>query len=108
MANKKIIPEFDNIRCMGFDKGIPHVKEFVLREIPQLRLMGEYKQNSGYWGLTLAVQRFNVFIGFDRGSLDYKISMDDKDIYLVILYPELPSFMVVSEINVNNVLLIFK
>lgn len=42
----------------------------------------QYYDPHGYWGITFSYKNIKIFLGSERSFIDYRLTIDDADIYL--------------------------
>lgn len=108
MKSNRINDLFENKYGMSFQPAIDLIKSYFAKHLPGYILLAEYKETSGYWGIRYSYREIKVFIGCDRGLLDVKLLVIDKDISLFEFKPLMVNIKVASEKNIQFVLNVLK
>jgi len=108
MANDKTLDLFENRIGMRFDDAIEMIETYFSSQLIHFRLIDEYKESTGYWGLRYKYNAIEVFIKCDRGYLEIDMKHGHKNVALSEIDERMVHVVIASEKNINFSLLVVK
>ncbi|HQW43539.1 MAG: hypothetical protein IPF69_11515 [Chitinophagaceae bacterium] len=74
----------DNNSDLNYEEAISFIKKTFIEKVANSY---SYKQNQysdphGYWGITFSKENISIFLGSERSSIDYRLTINGNNIYL--------------------------
>lgn len=81
-SNETTVNFYDNSEGLPSQEAIALIKKYILSELPSFRVVREYDDAHGYWGIFFADDRATILIGSERGFIDYSIEIGENKVAL--------------------------
>ena len=108
MESNQIDHLFDNQIGMDFQAALDLIKFFFNKELPFFKLVDEYKESTGYWGIKYSYSDNAIFIGCERGYLYTRPIISNNECSLLQFDERMQNVEVASEKNIRFTLDVIK
>jgi hypothetical protein len=98
----------DNKNNLAFKQAIGVIKKLIFEELPQYKFDREYYEPTGYWGAFFSKDDITIFLGSERGIIDYGLNIKEEKIYLPEFDRRLDQLEATSETNFHFIIQVMK
>src|SRR5690606_31284308 len=81
-SNETAVNFYDNSKGLSSQEAISLIKKYFLSQLPSFRVVREYDDPHGYWGVFFTDGRATILIGSERGFIDYSIEIGENKVAL--------------------------